>query len=209
MSETATSAMHVIKKEDKQSVLRAFIAQDIEARRKVPAAEGATRTYCLVARSPDSPVARAVAELSDDLAALGISVYAVFATLGVNGSAVQRQKGNSDLDNVRQVQDQRLLDAHEVLLLDNQSSWIGDCMRRDPTQSDAYERFSNNCTFTNASALSAFEQLWNGARPAKSAWLSADRRQAQAIEPDQGLITNPAAMSPLEDAGLRAPATRH
>ncbi len=209
MSETATSAMHVIKKEDKQSVLRAFIAQDIEARRKVPAVEGATRTYCLIARSPDSPVARAVAELSDDLAALGISIYAVFATLGARGSASKRQKEPSDLNNVRQVQDQRLLDAHEVLLLDNQSSWIGDCMRRDPAQSDAYERYSSNCTFTNASALSAFEHLWNGARPVKSAWLSTAQGQARTVISDQELLATSAAMSPLDDVSLRAPTTRH
>ena len=209
MSEKATSAMHVIKKEDKQSVLRAFIAQDIDARRTAPAAEGTTRTYCLIARSPDSPVARAVAELSDDLADLGISIYAVFATLGANDSAVRRQKETSDLDNVRQVQDQRLLDAHEVLLLDNKSSWIGDCMRRDPARSDAYERFSNNCVFTNASALSAFEQLWNGAQPVKSVWLSMAQGQARSVVSDQDLIAKSAAMSPLEDVDIRAPATRH
>lgn len=209
MSEKATSAMHVIKKEDKQSVLRAFIAQDIEARRKVPAVAGATPSYYVIARSPDSPVARAVAELSDELTALGISIYAVFATTAVNGATPSRQQDNSDPGNVRQVQDPRLFDAHEVLLLDNTSSWVGDCMRRDPSLSDAYERFSCNCAFTNASARSAFEQLWNGARAVKSNWLSEGGHQAQATISDHDVIASSATLSPIDTFAPRAPSTRH
>lgn len=209
MSDKATSAMHVIKKEDKQSVLRAFIAQDIEARRKVPAIAGSTPSYYIIARSPNSPVARAVAELSDELAALGISIYAVFATTSSLGSVTSRQHGNSDASNVRQVQDPRLLDAHELLLLDDTSSWVGDCMRRDPSLSDAYERFSNNCAFTNASVRSSFQQIWNGARTVKSTWLTESGRQAQATISDHDVIASSAAMSPFEESAPRAPSTRH
>ncbi len=209
MSEKATSAMHVIKKEDKQAVLRAFISQALEARRKVPVSAGLSLNFSVIARSPYSPVARAVAELSDDLAALGISVYAVFASLGSNGSAAKRQDNNSDVNGTRVIQDARLLDVHEVLLLDNNSSWIGDCMRRDPAQCDAYERYSSNCAFTNASVRSSFEQLWNGARPVKSMWLSQPCDEAQTVISDQEFIATSAVMSPLEDISSRAPSTRH
>jgi len=209
MSETATSAMHVIKKEDKHAILSAFIAQDLEARGKDPATAGSSLSFCVIARSPNSPVARAVAELSDELAALGISVYAVFASLGSNGTPAKSQAADTEVNNTRVIQDTRLLDMHEVLLINDSSAWIGDCMRRDPAQSDAYERYSNNCAFTTASARSSFDQLWKGARAVKSAWISQPNKEAQPVIAEQDFMATSAVLSPLEDNSLRVPATRH
>lgn len=209
MSEKATSAMHVIKKEDKQSVLRAFIAQDLEARRKDPACPGSDTSFCVIARTPDSPVARALNDMKDEISALGIPVHAVFASLGSKGLETTVQDGTLEINSTRVIQDARLLDVHEVLILDQASAWIGDCMRRDPAQNDAYERFSSDCTFTNTTARSAFEQLWEGARPVKSAWLSQSNRAALAIVSDQQLIATSASVSPVEDITPRVPSTRH
>lgn len=208
MDAKATSAMHVIKKEDKYSILREFIAQDLDTRRKAPAKDCDT-TYCVIARSPESPVARAVAKHADEARALGISIFVVFAFNGPGVKAPACRKNNDgDTAPARLIQDCRLLDAHEALLLGADAAWVGDCMRRDPAHCDAYERFSTNCTFTAASVRSAFDQLWHGARSFPSSWLTQARSQAPADLSEAELIASSAWSAEVE-SNLRTPSTRH
>ncbi|MCH9765059.1 MAG: hypothetical protein K0U34_03575 [Alphaproteobacteria bacterium] len=210
MDANATSAMHVIKKEDKQSVLRAFISQDLEARRKIGSASVENNDYYVVARSPLSPVARALAELADEMAALGITVHAVFSTpadCATRASTAKDQGSEASVN--RQIHDTRLLDAHEMLLLGSGAAWVGDCMRRDPATSDAFERYSANCPFTAASVRSSFEQFWNGARPLTLSWLSELGQGATPpVAMDHDVLAS-SSLNPLTEPALSVPATRH
>lgn len=206
MDVKATSTMHVVRKEDKHAILREFIEQDIDARRGLPPGCQSSVVYYLIARSPDSPVARAVADFAEKAEQLGIKIQAVFAASGPK-AAMHNAKIISCRD-TRLIHDPRLLDAHEALLLGDSYAWVGDCMRRDPAQNDAYERFSTACGFTMASVRKAFDQLWNTARPLNSHWLDYARDgQAQPICDDEVIASS--AMSSTPDAPLPVPATRH
>ena len=44
-------------------------------------------------------------------------------------------------------------------------TWIGDCMRREPTKRDTYERFAANSAETATHAARSFERLWRAAVP--------------------------------------------
>jgi len=159
----------VVSKEEKEARLKAFIAAHIEtvrARAAHPPADAPI--YRLLALSSDSPAARALEELSSDLAAAGIKVEAILARQSRNGLIAFAE--------CRFVNDLRLLDAHEQLVLDGESVWIGDCMRRDPLRRDTYEQYSDKCSATAARAGRSFAQIWRAAGPSGS--LAAGRRLA-------------------------------
>ena len=209
MDVKATSAMHVIKKEDKQSILRAFISQDLEARRKDPSLAIENNTYYVVARSPLSPVALALAELADEITACGITIYAVFTASGTQATRPSAGQGqHCETSTTRQIQDVRLLDAHELLLLGSGTAWVGDCMRRDPAQNDAYERYSNGCASTAICVRSSFKHLWNGARPLALSWLAMRSQDNPSVLVDDEVIAG-SSVHPLAEQSIRTPSTRH
>lgn len=151
----------VVSKEEKEARLKAFIAAHIEtvrARAAHPPADAPI--YRLLALSSDSPAARALEELSSDLAAAGIKVEAILARQSRNGLIAFAE--------CRFVNDLRLLDAHEQLVLDGESVWIGDCMRRDPLRRDAFEQYADTCAATAARAVRSFAQIWRAAGPSGS-----------------------------------------
>lgn len=143
-------------REDKEARLKAFIRNHIETFRASGAAPAMT-TYRLLALSAESPAARALGELAPELSAAGIHVEAVLA----------RRNGAEKIEGVecRFVNDLRLLDAHEQLVLDRVTAWIGDCMRRDPLKRDAYELFCDRCAMTASNAARSFAHIWSAAGP--------------------------------------------
>ena len=146
---------NVIAREEKETRLKAFIASHMESHRASGVAPGIT-TYRLLALSSESPVARALGALAPDLAAAGIGVQAVFA----RRAATVMPEGAD----CRFVTDVRLLDAHEQLVLDRATAWIGDCMRRDPLKRDSYELYSDS-PLTAGHAARSFAQIWLAAGP--------------------------------------------
>jgi hypothetical protein len=152
-------------REEKEARLRAFIANHADAQRASGIASGVV-TYRLLALSAESPAARALAALAPDLAAAGIGVQAIFA----RRAATQMPEGAD----CRFVTDVRVLDAHEQLVLDRATAWIGDCMRRDPLKRDAYELYSDS-PVTAGHAARSFAQIWRAAGPSGSL-ASAERR---------------------------------
>ena len=46
---------------------------------------------------------------------------------------------------IRWAKNPRMLDAHEQLVIGPNSTWMGDCMRRDPTKRDAFQSFNVDC----------------------------------------------------------------
>jgi hypothetical protein len=150
--------------EEKEVRLKAFITRHLTDMRAAGVLGGEI-TYRLLALSAESPAACAIRELAPVLADAGIKVEAVFARRTANASV-------EGLD-CRFVTDVRLRDAHEQLVLDSATVWIGDCMRRDPMKRDAYELFSA-CPVAARNAARSFAQIWRAAGPSGS--LAAERK---------------------------------
>ncbi len=149
--------MNVATSEEKEARLKSFINSHIERAAAAPAGE---TVYRLLALSADSPASRALQSLATELKAAGIRVESILARKSPSASL--------DVAECRFVTDIRLLDAHEQLVLDATTVWIGDCMRRDPLKRDAYEQFSDLCPVRARHAARSFGQIWSAAGPSGS-----------------------------------------
>lgn len=150
-------------REEREAKLRDFVAADL-ANHQVGGANA--HCYTLLARAPDSPVARAVATLSSDLAATGIAIRALLLDLECFTDEPGRVS-ILDIANVevRLLSDARFTAAHEQLVLSPQRLWLGDCMRRDPAKRDAFEIFHEANAAAAAHAMTSFSRLWMSAQP--------------------------------------------
>lgn len=158
--------LNVVSKEEKEARLKAFILDHLAAAKAAGPSEGLT--YRLLALSAESPAARALSGLAAELSEARVTVQIVFA----RRSETPVCEGADS----RFVADLRLLDAHEQLVLDETTVWIGDCMRRDPLRRDTYEQYSDTCAATAARAVRSFAQIWRAAGPSGS--LAAGRKTA-------------------------------
>lgn len=120
----------------------------------------------MVARSPDSPVARAVLALSDTLGALRLGGKLVFACSEAmaSGDVWQLSFDRAFAHEVRLAPDPRMLGAHEQLVIGDHALWYGDNMRRDPLKRDAYQSFESDVG-TVIRARATFGRLWQSAVP--------------------------------------------
>jgi hypothetical protein len=149
---------------EKVTVLSQFIAKDLEARAR--SGVQLSDCYLLIARSPDSPVAQALRAHTATLAQTGIRLRAIFSEVEPGRAAAAVQTAPFSIPSeCRIIRDSRLLAAHEQLVLAPDCTWIGDCMRREPTRRDAFERFAENCAETATHAARSFERLWRIAVP--------------------------------------------
>ena len=162
MSPTNAPHIDIVRSEDKETKLKTFIKTFIdEAATKSGPAAG-PQVLLLVLRSLDSPVAKAVTALVNEHV-LDIPIKAIFAMIEradletAGGDASPFSSGNA----MRLSRDMRLLDVHEQLVLGPTTSWIGDCMRRDPRKRDAYECFAADCANTARWATISFDRLWD------------------------------------------------
>lgn len=170
MTMTSPSRMQVVRKEEKELRLQEFIRHELTAMGNMAA--GAR--CMLLARSPESPVARALATFSAALDDNAIAPRVIFSMPG--GSDASRP---ADLDwlqrcTVRFARHPQLVDAHEILIIGTQASWVGDSMRRDPAKRDAYESHTHACNIAADHMARSFEQLWqrsetSGPAPTRSA----------------------------------------
>lgn len=174
MRSADSSRMLVVKKEEKEARLKEFILKDLAARSAEPQAGLCGVSYQVVARSPESPVARALASLADETAAAGIVLQMVFTRFDAPHAArLAATSGRMPAAVCRTLIDPRLLDAHELLVLGPRTAWIGDCMRREPDKRDAYECYSQDCAVTAADVRRSFERLWNAAVSTDVPWPAA------------------------------------
>jgi hypothetical protein len=200
MSFSPPREINVVRKEEKEAKLREFIVRDLEARRDCVAME-VPAPYLMIARSLESPVARALLSVSTRVAEAGIPLKFLF----LMEDSVAR-----DLDSfgeellaridARLVADTRILDAHEFLVLSPTTVWVGDCMRRDPAKRDAYEFYSLDAPDSSRSAARSFDRLWRIASPLLL-------RRLPGTLPDAAVIT--AETAPKSTAGSVEAATRH
>lgn len=148
--------MDVVRREDKEERLKTFIAQYFQA--GVDAA--GSKTWSLVARSPESPVVLALASYASQLQAAGISVQVIMSELSPPNSQDMTPRFPGFATDLRLARNPRLLDAHEQLNLSATTSWVGDCMRREPAKRDAYECYAHDCPTTARWTRLAFQRLW-------------------------------------------------
>lgn len=149
-------------REEREAKLRDFVSADLAASPLQCAG------YTLLARAPDSPVARALTMLASEFATTGVTVRALL--LDLDGMSEDQARSTLlDMANVeiRLLSDIRFAAAHEQLVLSANRMWIGDCMRRDPAKRDALELFhDDNVTATKHAAIS-FERMWVMAKPVR------------------------------------------
>jgi hypothetical protein len=155
--------MHVVFQEEKETRLKEFIKNDLAARKAAGESMFGV-SYRLVARSNESPAARALLAVADEARALGIEIR----TLLIQHSSVMRSAASgqdSTVGEQRVISDPRLLEAHEQLVLSDRKAWIGDCMRRDPSRRDAYETYCDGSDSRALWAARSFEHMWSAAAP--------------------------------------------
>lgn len=165
MSRKIAPHMDIVRLEDKETKLKAFIRTVVELANAGLESFAAAPRLMLVARSAQSPAAKAIAALIEE-GVIDTPVKIVFALnerdlAGSQPKAVSLALGHD----IRLARDPRLYDAHEQLVLGPAASWIGDCMRRDPMKRDAYECFASDCGQTATWARISFERLWNASEP--------------------------------------------
>lgn len=143
-------------REEKEAKLRTLISECLA---------GGQTSVNVVARAPDSPVARALAAIAAEPASHHVAIRAIFLD-AETGTADDLQL--LDLPNVetRMLRDARFASAHEQLDMGCDRAWLGDCMRRDPTKRDAFELHITGDAKAVHHAAVSFERLWLQATPA-------------------------------------------
>lgn len=168
MSRKNAPFIDIVRLEDKETKLKSFIRTVVEQSAARFAASHDSDAIFLIARSIESPVAKAVAALVRE-GTITLPVKVILALVprqdaetegvGETLSALTGTIGG------RVVRDTRLFDAHEQLVLGAAASWVGDCMRRDPMKRDAFECYAADCSQTASWARTAFDRLWNICEP--------------------------------------------
>jgi len=181
------SRLSVTRRGEKEQRLGAFIAQSLAT--IAQSAKPQRRVgISVIARSLQSPVAKAIGALAPEIAAAGYSVRMILAKSDrfapTDGWAYPRAAAlNCE---VRLARDPRLIEAHEQLVLGPRTCWTGDSMRRDPAACDAYESFIDDCAEIAHAAALTFERLWLGAEP-----LFEHRPMAPAMSPAAAVERRP------------------
>ena len=168
------ATVRVVKPEEKQQILCGFIADSVtlDAVTISPNPVARVLKATLIAHSPASPVALALSSYAAAEPGVTLQLRAIFASVESSpaeapGARPASASAAIDWVVLRQVTDVRLHDAHEQMVLDGSSTWVGDCLRRDPAKRDAYETYAPaNPTATRWAEL-AFERIWALATPAR------------------------------------------
>lgn len=164
MTNPGPAPYKVMKHADKLDSLKSFIAT--AAARLEISSDLPRIAPILIARSPESPAAQAL--LAAPAAIFNTGAPRIIFTRLANAPCVPGLPDAMALSINRQfrlLDDPRLLDAHEQMVLGTDCAWIGDCMRRDPMKRDAFEKFADGCAITAGFAIRSFEHLWAMARP--------------------------------------------
>ncbi|MGO9460105.1 MAG: hypothetical protein ACLPWS_09180 [Rhodomicrobium sp.] len=129
------------------------------------------RTVTLIARSPASPPAQALAMNLGRFQPLSIEVRIIFAQIApasafnfvfqTLGAACRHAPETI----VRWAKNRALLDAHERLTLGRSLCWTGDSMRRPEDSRSAMDRVDDGTPAIIAEANASFEALWAVSKP--------------------------------------------
>jgi hypothetical protein len=148
--------------DSKVQTLAAFIESHLPQ-----ACNDAATEITVIARSHESPIAQAIVRHSALIAERGIRVRALFlaATAQGDAGAWTATEGGIDFErDIRCSRNVRHFDAHEQLVLSATSSWVGDCMRRDPVKRDALDLPRAANADAALFAGRSFDRLWRNAQ---------------------------------------------
>lgn len=156
--------VNVTRHEEKEQKLQEFLSLHLTAQPHGGEAHRSTHLL-LVARSLESPVVRALASLTQEVAAAARAVRIILAHIDRDLPPDDWGRSVTFTHEIRWARHPRLIEAHEQLVIDPETCWIGDCMRRDPTKCDAYESFVEGCGEAAGCAAVSFERLWLTCQP--------------------------------------------
>jgi hypothetical protein len=154
----------VTRHEEKEHKLQEFICQHLQGL-EYGCDQHASLHLLIVARSLASPLMRAVAGLTHEIAASGRSARLILAHIDGEPQPEDWGRMVTFAHETRWAKHPRLIEAHEQLVLGPETCWIGDCMRRDPAKCDAYESYVEGCGEAAGCAAVSFERLWLACQP--------------------------------------------
>lgn len=129
------------------------------------------RTVTLMARSPASPVARALAINLARFERGFLRVGLIFARIGPADAmnfmldALQASCTQPPEQIIRWARNRALLDAHERLMLGNVLTWTGDALRRPNDARPAIDRVEDATPASIAETRASFNALWKASQP--------------------------------------------
>ena len=187
----------VTRHEEKEQKLQEFIFQHLAGAQHGGDASHATHLL-IIARSLESPLVKAVAGLTNEITAAGLSARMILAQVDREPLPEEWGRAITFSHEIRWAKHPRLIEAHEQLVLGPETCWIGDCMRRDPAKCDAYESYVEGCGEAAGCAAVSFERMWLASQPLMS---QVARRVGGGIGPGSPLPIIEAAPQPT--AGTR------
>jgi len=137
-----------------------------------------SRTITLIARSPASPPAQALALNLGRFQPLSVEVRIIFAQIAPAGALnfIAQALGTGcrqpPEEIVRWAKNRALLDAHERLTLGRTLCWTGDSMRRSEDSRSAMDRVDDGTPCIIGEANASFEALWGASKPLPNAVFS-------------------------------------
>jgi hypothetical protein len=172
MNRQSSYSMQVVKREEKETKLTQFVLGEIAAGRV-----SLSGRWDILALSMESPVVAAVNRVIADLGGSPDLAARILVVSGGAHKTIGKFSGIKDLA-VRHSQCTSLLDAHEQLVLGVNSSWTGDCMRRNPRERDAFERFGAGDEKLTTWSQRSFDRLWLMGMPIRGRLGSSDPTRA-------------------------------
>ncbi|MFP4539294.1 MAG: hypothetical protein ACLFPA_13450, partial [Dichotomicrobium sp.] len=153
--------------------------------RNSPSQEASDYGITMIARSPASPVAGALAAKAGELGRQQVSARLIFAKPAptevldeVLHAVKPVLRGERISARVRWARNPGLLDAHEQMTLGAGTCWSGDAMRRSPQRPDALEIVEEDSPGAVRRAALAFSALWAASKPLDQGYFSAEKRRA-------------------------------
>ncbi len=148
------------------------------------------RTVTLIARSPASPAAQALAMNLGRFEPLSVEVGIIFAQIAPAHclefmvQALQGACSHAPETIIRWAKNRALLDAHERLTLGRTLCWTGDSMRRTEDTRSAIDRVDDATPAMLSEANASFAALWKASKPLPRNLLT--RPLGQAFRPTMG-----------------------
>ena len=121
----------------------------------------------VMARSPASPVIRALIDRAEQLRLQNVRAKVILARLEPAAALrelietlarLSGEEGTSDF--IRWFAGTSLLDAHEQLVLGSSMCWTGDAMNREPGKCDALDLFEQAAPVRVLYGVSSFARIW-------------------------------------------------
>jgi len=167
MTDTSTRRQEVVKHSEKQARLDQFFGFYLDRLLADWSETAAQHSVTVLARSPETPVARAVLTNATDLLSAGVVMQIIFLEFDraaqvsefADLALISAESETAEQVQIFRLTNPALLDAHEQMVLGTDMSWCGDAMRRNPLQRDTVEVFDPCCPATALQSTRAFLAL--------------------------------------------------